>query len=112
MPHSTWVVRSFLGLVGYYCKFVHNYGTVAALLTALLKKDGFSWDDRAATAFAALKAAVTSTLVLAMTDFAKTFVVECDASSHGFSVVLAQEGHPLAFYSRPTAATPPHPRGL
>lgn len=112
MPHSTWVVRSFLGLVGYYCKFVHNYGTVAALLTALLKKDGFSWDDRAATAFAALKAAVTSTLVLAMTDFAKTFVIKCDASSHGFSVVLAQEGHPLAFYSRPTAATPPHPRGL
>jgi hypothetical protein len=102
-PHSVRDVRGFLGLAGYYRKFVHNYGTVAAPLTALLKKDGFAWDDGAAAAFVDLKAAVTSTPVLAMPDFAKIFIVECDASSHGFGVVLVQEGHPVAFFSRPIA---------
>ncbi|WVZ84441.1 hypothetical protein U9M48_031473 [Paspalum notatum var. saurae] len=100
---SVRAVRSFLGLAGYYRKFVHNYGTMEAPLTALTKKAGFAWDDGATAAFAALKAAVTSAPVLAMPDFAKTFVVECDASSHGFGAVLVQEGHPVAFFSRPIA---------
>jgi hypothetical protein len=102
-PRSAWVVRGFLGLAGYYRKFVHNYGAIAAPLTALLKKEGFSWGDAAAAAFTALKAAVTSSPVLAMPDFAKLFTVECDASTLGFGAVLVQEGHPVAFFSRPVA---------
>jgi hypothetical protein len=82
---------------------VHNYGTVAAPLTALLKKDGFAWDDAAVVAFSALKAAVTSAPILAMPDFAKLFVIECDASTVGFGAVLVQEGHPVAYFSQPVA---------
>ncbi|WVZ71004.1 hypothetical protein U9M48_019631 [Paspalum notatum var. saurae] len=102
-PRSARAVRGFLGLAGYYRKFVHNYSTVAAPLSALLKKDGFTWDDAAAAAFAALKTAVTTAPVLAMPDFSKLFIVECNASSHGFGAVLVQDGHPVAFFSRPIA---------
>jgi hypothetical protein len=98
-PRSARAVRGFLGLTGYYRKFVHNYGAIAAPLTALLK-EGFSWG---AAAFTALKAAVTSAPVLAMPDFVKLFTVECDASTLGFGTVLVQEGHPVAFFSRPVA---------
>ena len=112
VPRSAWAVRGFLGLAGYYRKFVHNFGTIAALLTALLKRDGFEWSEAAAAAFDALKTAISSAPILAMPDFAKPFIVECDTSSHGIGAVLVQEGHPVAFFSRPDFATPPRPRCL
>jgi hypothetical protein len=84
-------------------KFVHNFGTIAAPLTTLRTQEGFMWSDAVTTAFAALKKAVSSALILAMPYFSKQFIVECDASSHGFGVVLVQDGHPVAFYSRPVA---------
>jgi hypothetical protein len=88
VPRSARAVHGFLGLAGNYHKFVHNYGAVAAPLTALLKKEGFSWGEEAAAAFTALKAAVTTASILAMPDFTKPFIVECDTSSHGFGAVL------------------------
>jgi hypothetical protein len=76
VPRSARVVRGFLGLAGYYRRFVHNYRAVAASLTTLLKKEGFSWGKEVAAAFSALKAAVTMALILAMPDFTKAFIVE------------------------------------
>ena len=101
-PWTACAVRGFLGLAGYYRKFIHDYGTIAAPLTTLLK-EGFSWNADAAAAFWALKAAVTPAPVLALPSFTRSFIVECDASMHAFGAVLLQDKHPIAFFSRPIA---------
>jgi hypothetical protein len=87
-PYSVCAVRNFLSLAGYYRKFVRDYGTIAAPLMALLKKEGFLWSSDATEAFDALKAAIIAAPVLALPELDRLFVVECDASTHGFDTVL------------------------
>jgi hypothetical protein len=75
------------GLTCYYCKFVKNYGRIEKPLTTLLKKEAFSWTQEATKAFEKLKEAVCTTLDLAMPNFIKTFIMECNASGHGIGAI-------------------------
>jgi hypothetical protein len=99
-PKTLKILRGFLVLIGHYRKFVKNYRKIVAPLTALLKKKSFTWTIAAAQDFQTLKTAMCTTPVLALPNFTKTFVLECDASGKGIGVVLMQEGQPLAFTSK------------
>jgi hypothetical protein len=103
IPRSARAVRGFLGLAGYYRRFIKDFGTIAAPLTALLRKEGFSWNTEAARAFQKLQCALTTAPVLQLPDFDRDFIVECDALGSGFGAVLHQGAGPIAFFSKPIA---------
>jgi hypothetical protein len=103
-------LRGFLGLSGYYRKFIRHYAIISQPLRTLLKKGAlFVWTPDTETAFQTLKNALIIAPVLALPDFRLQFTIETDACDVGIGAVLSQQGHPVAFVSR---ALGPRNQGL
>jgi hypothetical protein len=103
IPCTLRALCGFLGLTGYYRKFIAGYGSVASPLTALLKRDAFQWTDEAAEAFCQMKQSLLTAPLLQLPDFTKRFFIDCDASGSRFGAVLHQGDGAIAFFSRPVS---------
>jgi len=91
VPTTVKEVRSFLGLAGYYRRFVKNYAIISTPLNHLMRKDQpFEWSDEAQEAFETLKNALTSSPVLAMPNDTGEFILDTDACDKAVGAVLSQ----------------------
>ncbi|WVZ93741.1 hypothetical protein U9M48_039698, partial [Paspalum notatum var. saurae] len=101
VPEIPKEVRGFLGLAGYYRRFIENFSRIAKPMTSLLEKDAeFRWTNAQQAAFDELKKRLTTATVLTLPDQQKKFIVYCDASRDGLGCVLMQEGKVIAYVSR------------
>ena len=108
IPRSKSQVRAFLGLTGYYRRFIPDYARIAAVLTDLTKKDAPSrvkWTSACHNAFAQLQKILCSAPVLRSPDLSHQFILQTDASNRGVGAVLSQKDddgfeHPVAYFSR------------
>lgn len=108
IPKNAKGIRAFLGLSGYFRRFIKGFSSIAAPLTKLTgSKNGvsnFKWTPEAEKAFNDLKQALISAPVLSCPNFSEPFAIHCDASSVGVGGVLIQNidgaEHPIAYYSR------------
>lgn len=105
-PVTVRQTRRFLGMAGWYQRFIRNFSGIAAPMTDLVGGKGkFSWTENAQTAFNTLKGCLSSAPVLQQPDFSRPFFIQCDASTVGVGSVLFQvmsdgEEHPIAFHSK------------
>ena len=108
IPQSKKDVRAFLGLAGYYRRFIPEFATIAAPLTDLTRKTAPSkvvWTKVCNDAFIKLKHLLCTTPVLKSPDFQQGFIIQTDASDRAVGAVLSQldeQGldHPIAFFSK------------
>ncbi|GKB69082.1 putative reverse transcriptase domain-containing protein [Tanacetum coccineum] len=100
-PRTPFEVRSFLGLAGYYRRFIENFSKIAKSLTILTQKcKTFDWGEEQELVFQTLKDKLCNVPILALPDRLEDFVVYCDASRLGLSCVLMQRGRVIAYASR------------
>ena len=109
-PGSVEDIRSFLGMVGYYRKFIRDFSDIAAPLTQLLRKGvRFLWTDKQEQAFRALIQAVSSAPTLILPDPTKPYVITADACGYGIGACLMQDHgkglQPIAFLSKKLSDT-------
>lgn len=102
IPTTQRQIKSFLGLTGYYRKFVKDYAKVAQPITKYLRKNMKinTKDPNYIDAFEKLKNLITSHPILKYPNFEKSFVLTTDASNYAIGAFLSQEGHPVSFASR------------
>jgi hypothetical protein len=101
LPTTVSEIRSFLGLAGYYRRFMEGFSKIVKPLTPLLEKDKkFVWSEACQNSFDELRKRLTTAPVLAMPDIHKSFDIYCDASKQGLGYVLMQGGHVIAYASR------------
>jgi hypothetical protein len=94
-------IRSFLGLAGYYRRFIEGFSKISKPMTELLEKGKtFEWTPRREASFQVLRKRLATTPVLNMPDMEKPFSIYCDASGQGLGCVLMQDGHVVAYASR------------
>jgi hypothetical protein len=104
-PENEKQLKSFLGMIGYYRRFIPRFSKIAAPLHALFKKDAkFEWTAEQENAFLNLKAKLTTQPILQYPDFSKEFILTTDASNQGLGAVLSQgeigKDLPIAYASR------------
>jgi hypothetical protein len=100
-PTSVHQIHNFLGLAGYYRRFIPDFSKIAKPMTELLKKEvKFHWDDKCEEAFHKLRKLLTTAPVLAQPDCTKPFDVYCDASGTRLDCVLMQNNRVIAYASR------------
>ena len=101
VTHLSWEIRSFLGLAGYYRRFIENFSKIAKPVTELLKKDTkFKWTNECEASFQELKKRLVTAPVLILPDIRKDFQVYCDASRLGLGGVLMRGGRVVSYASR------------
>ena len=106
-PRSKRQVRSLLGLIGYYRRFIPEFASVVAPISDLLsdkKSHKICWSQKCQDALSAIQTLLSSHPILLLPDLEKDFIVRTDASSTGIGGVLLQEHedflHPVSFASR------------
>lgn len=104
-PSNFKTLCGFLGLTGYYWRFVKQYTHITAPLTDILKQQQFQWSIAAAKSFLELKTAMTSIVTLTLLNFEATFDITTDASNVAIDAVLSQNDRPIAFYSKKMCLT-------
>jgi hypothetical protein len=99
-PTSASGIQSFLGLAGYYQRFIEGFSTISKPMTELLKNDKqFKWTPACESSFQELKKWLMTAPVLVMPDMGKPFSIYCDASGQGLGCVLMQDGRVVAYAS-------------
>ena len=87
-PTNLTQLKGFLGLCGFYRRFVKRFSQITTPLTDLTRKGAFTWIEAAQRSFDHFKKVMSSCLVIALPDFMKLFEVHCDASGDGIGVVM------------------------